>query len=148
MGLFEAEAVTKVTIKYHKYTGLKERISSLLYRNPWNVCHNVFSCQFSVPLIPSGFYIAEENFTETNLTVTFVWDEPQGNGPEAIVDNYIIVISPRPLSLPSGINVLPNSPQAFDVTLNYNTPYMATITAENCAGMSETTVSLAIEYGK
>lgn len=76
-------------------------------------------------------------YTVENLTVTFEWDEPQGSGPEVVVDSYIVAISPSPLA-PSGVNRLPNLPLTFDVTLNYNTAYTATITAENCAGESET----------
>ena len=103
---------------------------------------------YTVPLIPSGFNITEEDFTVEDLTVTFEWDEPQGSGPEAIVDNYTVVITPMPL-YPFGINVLPNFLLALNVTLDYNTSYMATITAENCAGMSETYVyPLMIEYGE
>ena len=100
-----------------------------------------------VPRIPSGFNITEEDYTVTNLKVTFEWDEPQGSGPEAIVDNYTIIISPSPL-FPYEVNVLPNSPLAFYVTLNYNTEYTATITAQNCAGDSETLLYPSrIEYG-
>ena len=63
------------------------------------------------------------------------------------MDNYTVVITSMPLS-PFGINVLPNSLLALNMTLDYNTPYMVTITAENCAGMSETFVyPLEIEYG-
>ena len=82
-----------------------------------------------------------------DLTVTFEWDEPQGGGPQAVVDSYTIVISPPPL-FPYEVNVLPNSPRALNVTLDYNTTYSATITAENCAGKSMTYVYPdVIEYG-
>ena len=73
---------------------------------------------------------------------------PQGSGPQTVVDNYIVTISPPPL-LPSEVNALPNSPLALNVTLEYNTTYNATITAENCAGESETFVyPNTIEYGE
>ena len=82
------------------------------------------------------------------MTVTFEWDEPQGSGPESVVDNYIITVYPRPLSLPSDVIMLPNSSQALNVTLTYNTVYRATITAENCVGRSETLqYPNMIEYG-
>ncbi len=100
-----------------------------------------------VPLTPSGFNITGEIYTNTNLTLAFEWDGPQGSGPQAIVDAYIIAIAPGSLS-PSGINMLPNSPQIFNVTLNYNTSYTAAIAAVNCAGESTTFVYPAnIEYG-
>ena len=102
---------------------------------------------YAVPLVPSGFNITGVVYTVDNLTVTFEWDAPQGSGPEVVVDTYIITISPSPLA-PSDVNRLPNSPLTFDVTLDYNTIYMATITAENCAGESETFVyPNRIEYG-
>ncbi len=101
----------------------------------------------TVPLIPSGFNITGVDFTITNVTVTFEWDGPQGSGPQAIVDNYTVSVTPYPL-FPFGVNVLPNSPLALNVTLNYNDVYMATITAENCAGRSETFIyPFLIEYG-
>ncbi len=97
--------------------------------------------------MPSGFNITGVDFTITNVTVTFEWNEPQGSGPQAIVDNYIVIITPLPL-YPSDIIVLPNSLLTLDVTLNYNTMYRATITAENCAGMSETfAYPFGIVYG-
>ena len=77
----------------------------------------------------------------------FEWNEPLGSGPESIVDNYIVAISPSPLS-PSAVNTLPNSPLALNVTLDYNTTYVASITAENCAGLSGTFVLAEIEYSR
>ncbi len=90
-----------------------------------------------MPLVPSGFNISRKYYTVSNLTLTFEWDEPQGSGPQAVVDNYTISISPRPL-YPSDTNIRPSLPRSFNVTLNYNTMYMATISAENCAGKSDT----------
>ena len=101
-----------------------------------------------MPLIPLGFNIAEEYYSVDNLTIMFEWAEPQGSGPKAIVDNYTIAIFPMPLE-PYAINVLPNFPRKFNVTLRYNIIYTAMITAENCAGESETFVYPGIiEYGK
>ena len=91
----------------------------------------------AVPLMPTGFSIVEEFYSNSNLTVLFQWDEPQGEGVQAIVDNYTIDISPRPLYPSEYSIVLPNSPQSLNVTINYNTNYIATITAENCAGPSQ-----------
>ena len=112
-------------------------------------CHTLFIfLQFSVPLVPTGFNITMEFYTVPNLTVMFEWDGPQGSGPKAVVDNYTIVISPMTL-FPSDVIVLPNFPLSVNVTLNYNIIYNATITAENCAGESETLVfPRVIEYGK
>ncbi len=105
------------------------------------------SCVHTVPLTPSGFNITGVDYAITNVTVTFEWDGAQGSGPEAIVDNYIVNITPRPL-FPSSVNMLPNSQLALEVTLNHNTIYMASITAENCAGRSETFVyPIGIQHG-
>ena len=98
-----------------------------------------------VPLIPSGFNITRVSFTVTNITVMFEWDGPQGSGPEAIVDDYIITITPSPLS-PSAITVVGNSPS--NVTLRFNVIYIATITAVNCAGESPSYQLQNIEYGE
>ncbi len=103
--------------------------------------------RYLVPLLPSGFNITGEVYTVTNLTVTFEWDAPRDRGPQAIVDTYIVSISPQPL-FPFDVSRLPNSQLALHVTLDYNTTYMAIITAENCAGKSETFIYPdAIEYG-
>ncbi len=74
----------------------------------------------------------------------FVWDGPQGSGAQAIVDNYIITVTPNPVS-PARI-VVPSSP--LNVTLHYNNIYTATVTAVNCAGESQTFALKNIEYGK
>ena len=104
--------------------------------------------QIIVPLVPSGFNISDEIYAIDNLTVTFEWDGPQGSGPQAIVDNYTVFITPRPLLL-NEFTVLPKSLMILHVTLNYNMAYTAAITSENCAGESEKFVyPSAIRYGK
>ncbi len=75
----------------------------------------------------------------------FEWDLPPGSGPEAIVDNYTITITPAPVSHPVS-NVVKASP--WNVTLNYNVIYTATITAVNCAGDSFSYKSRDILYSK
>ncbi len=74
----------------------------------------------------------------------FEWDPPPGSGPEAIVDNYTITITPAPVSHPIS-NAVASS---LNVTLDYNVIYTATVTAVNCAGDSDILVLSAIEYGK
>ncbi len=75
----------------------------------------------------------------------FEWNPPAGNGPEAVVDNYTITILPNPISHPISNVVYSTS---WNVTLDYNVIYDATITAQNCAGESEPVVLTNIEYGK
>ncbi len=74
----------------------------------------------------------------------FEWDPPPGSGPEAIVDNYTITITPAPVFHPIS-NVIVAPP--WNVTLDYNVIYTATITAFNCAGSSNI-LSSTIEYSK
>lgn len=97
--------------------------------------------------MPYGFNITFEVYSISDLTITFEWDSPRGDGPEVIIDRYIITITPRPLSSYE-VSILPGSYLIWNVTLDYNTSYTATITAENCAGQSETLVHPStIEYG-
>ncbi len=80
-----------------------------------------------------------------DINVMFEWDPPPGSGPEAIVDNYTITITPAPVSHPIS-NVIVAPP--LNVTLDYNVIYTATVTAVNCAGDSDILVLSSIEYGK
>ena len=77
-------------------------------------------------------------------TITLDWDPPQGSGPEAIVDNYTVSISPDPPFQPT-INhvILP----PWNVTLTHNVEYTVYITAFNCFGESGRTV-LSRTYSK
>ncbi len=74
----------------------------------------------------------------------FDWNPPIGSGPEAVVENYIISIRPMPVSYP--ISNVVNS-TSWNVTLDYNVIYNATITAQNCAGESEPVIITNIQYG-
>ena len=98
-----------------------------------------------MPITPSGFGVSMEYFAYSNNTITFDWDPPQGVGPEAIVDYYVIAISPAPLSHPI-LNNVSSSP--WNVTVAYNTGYSVNITAVNCAGRSGTFVLADFIYGK
>ncbi len=75
----------------------------------------------------------------------FEWDVPPGSGPEAIVDNYTITITPAPVSHPISNVVLAS---LLNVTLNYNMLYSATISASNCAGNSDASLLATFEYSK
>ncbi len=74
----------------------------------------------------------------------FEWDPPNGSGPEAVVENYIISILPMPASHPIS-NVVDFT--SWNVTLDYNVIYNATITALNCVGESIPNVLTNIQYG-
>ena len=95
-------------------------------------------------LYTSWFGIAMEYYTDLNVTVQFEWNEPQGAGPQTVVDSYNVTIT----SSSSTENfLLSNQTFALNFTLNYNTNYTATISAENCIGVSEVFVHPRIEYG-
>ncbi len=100
---------------------------------------------FLVPKTATDFSILSEIYDVTYVAVIFKWNPPDGRGPEAIVDNYTISILPMPLSHPISNVVYSNN---FDVTLDYNVIYNATVTAFNCAGESKPVYLTDIEYGK
>ena len=77
--------------------------------------------------------IEDEYETTSNITVTLGWDPPQGTGPEVIVHNYEMVITPESLSHPNPIIVYSTS---WNVTLDYNIIYSAVLTTVNCEGES------------
>ena len=80
-----------------------------------------------------------------NTNIILEWDPSSGSGPQAIVDSYSILLTPRPLSHPR-LNVLYSSP--LIVTVRYNVEYTAVITAVNCAGESSPFTLLNIEYSE
>lgn len=82
-----------------------------------------------MPSIPVGFGITQRFYGMSDITVIFEW-EPE---PVVMVDNYTVVISPRPSFHPIS-NVVFSSP--WDVTLEYETVYTAYIVATNCFGES------------
>ena len=103
------------------------------------------SFHLSVPRTVTDFRILSEFYDMMNFTVNFKWNPPDGRGPEAIVDNYTISILPMPLSHPISNVVYSTN---FNVTLDYNVIYNATVTASNCAGKSKRVYLTNIEYGK
>ena len=76
--------------------------------------------------------------------VTLDWDPPEGTGPEAVVDNYTITISPPSPYQPARITV---TTLQWNVTLEHNTVYSINLTAENCIGESEPSSLSNIEFG-
>lgn len=83
--------------------------------------------------------------SEYETNIVFRWALPQQVGPAAVIDNYTFVIMPKPLSHPT-TNVI--SSTSLNVTLNYNTEYMVTVVATNCAGESALVILEDIKYSK
>ena len=98
-----------------------------------------------VPLPPTNFSISEEFHDNMMTTVTLDWAPPQGSGPEAIVDNYTISISPAPPSQPA---LSPVFSPPWNVTLSHNEVYSINLTAVNCAGESRAVTLPSIEFSK
>ena len=78
--------------------------------------------------------IAAILYMRDNMTITFNWNPQGGFGPETVVDNYRLDVSPAPLSDPASFIVY-SSPQ--NVTIEYNRVYTANVTAINCVGESK-----------
>ena len=95
--------------------------------------------------MPIDFNVMGEYHRAMDTIVTFAWDPiPQGSGPEAIVDNYTVYISPRPMS---DLNIIVTGSPPLSIALDHNVPYSVSITASNCAGESDNETVL-IEIGK
>ena len=120
--------------EYNIFSKKHDNYENLLYH-----CYN-----FIVPQTPTGFSVTGQNDRlHYNTTITFEWDPPQGSGPEAIVDYYLIVVTLRPLSHPVS-NKVYSIP--WSVTLEYNIEHTAVITAVNCAGESSPFILTNIEF--
>lgn len=99
---------------------------------------------FPVPLSPASFIISREYHEDMETTITLEWDPPQGNGPESIVDNYTVSISPDPPYDPA---INPTLLPPWNVTLTHNVEYIINVTALNCLGKSSPSV-LSKTYSK
>ena len=84
-----------------------------------------------MPLLPTGFSIAEMYHDDMETTITLNWDTPQ----DFVVDNYTLSISPAPQYQPE--NNLVSLPP-WNVTVSHNQVYTVNITAMNCLGSSGT----------
>ena len=102
---------------------------------------------YIVPLPPTNFTILEEYHDDSNMETTALlgWSAPQGSGPEFVVHNYSVSISPPPQS--QSAVIITSSPQ-LNVTLLQNQEYTVNITSINCAGESMSVLRSEIEFGK
>ena len=80
------------------------------------------------------------------VNVTFEWNQPEGDGPEYIIDSYHITILPQPVTH-QNIPIVVYSFTSLDVGLEYNTLYNATIVSVNCVGQSPNVTLSDIHYG-
>lgn len=96
-----------------------------------------------VPLTPNRFAITRAFYANNDFSVVLEWDVPTGDGPQYIVDEYNLVISPGSVSHRSNRVFIP-----FTILiLNYNVEYTATVAAINCAGVSSSN-NITFKYGK
>ena len=100
----------------------------------------------AVPNAPTSFNFTNAYENEFNITVTFEWNPPEGSGPEVIIHGYEIIIVPKPVSYQSSSTIIYST--TWNVTLNYNVQYEATIIAVNCEGESSPVVLRDIEFSK
>ena len=98
----------------------------------------------SEPLPPHGFRFSRLYHGADETTVTLQWQLPLlDEHPASVVDNYIInVLS----SATYPEKVVVDSPP-FNITLLHNVQYTINLTAQNCAGESNST-TLSIFIGK
>ena len=133
-------------------TGLDSNTTMIHVNSACKFTHVMLRCIYSmiyefgtVPFPPTNFIIGEEYHDTNETIVSLVWTPPQGSGPEFIVDNYSISISPVPPYQPV-LNTVFSPP--WNVTLLHNQEYTANITAHNCAGESTAVFLLIPEYSK
>ncbi len=97
------------------------------------MCYDQFFFYYVVPLVPTGFRIAQVYFFEFSFSVILKWNIPTGKGPEDIVDNY--TLSVRDNKMVYDEDWIVSTP--LNVTdLIYNREYEAVLVASNCAGES------------
>ncbi len=92
------------------------------------------------PPLTSMLSSQQDGVSSSLLTLT--WSPPSSTGGVSV--NYTLTISPPPLS-GSPVIVETTSTQ---ITVSYNTPYIVTIRAVNCAGMSDDTLVTIFSIGQ
>ena len=97
------------------------------------------------PISPIEFNVTRVYYYILNYTVSLKWNLPVERSPSFTVDRYILSIKPKPVSQPTSNEIYST---IWNVTLNYNIEYTATITAVNCAGESNMVILPNIKYGK
>lgn len=80
---------------------------------------------------------------DLHITVQFEWDPPLGSGPEFVVDGYQLLILAETDSV--DVNV---SSASWNITLDYNVEYTASISSINCVGESSQVILRNILFGK
>ncbi len=96
-----------------------------------------------VPLAPIQFEITRVFYDDNDLSAVLEWDVLTGDGPQYIVDEYYLDISPGSAVFFSNRVVFPPT----IIILNYNVDYTATVAAVNCAGVSSSK-NITFKYGK
>ena len=96
------------------------------------------------PLPPTNFRITETLEGISDIEVYFEWDNPLGNGPEFIVENYTLQInSSRGLHT---VREVYSTISSF--TLEYNMQYRVGIMSVNCVGESTPSFIESVNFGE
>lgn len=107
-----------------------------------DVDNGMHCCFFTVPQAPSRFRATNQVHEVMTTTVTFSWDPSQGNGSQAVVDSYQIILLPRSQSHAILVQSL-----SWSVTLQHNIEYTAGVLAINCVGNSTASI-VTLTIGK
>lgn len=95
------------------------------------------------PLAPTNFNITKTFEENLNISVQFEWGSPLGSGPEFVVDGYQLSVTAETDSV--DVNVTSDS---WNMTLDYNVEYSASISSVNCVGESSRVLLHNVLFGK
>jgi hypothetical protein len=89
----------------------------------------------------SNVRIGSFDMMPLHVRINLTWEAPVGEGGEAIVDYYLVSVTPPPLYHQENVTTL-----SLQVLLQYNQSYSAIISPVNCAGTEYYSISPVIWY--
>lgn len=81
----------------------------------------------------------------SDITIFFEWEPPVGRGPEYLIEYYELSVTS---TNDSAIAFSVVSYTFWNVTLNYNLDYEASVVSVNCAGRSEPVELTTVYFSK